>query len=172
MGALSWQIESGRAGDADLSGLRTVMAVRYDDDEPGSPWSFHLYLDERGDDGQRQALEDIHTGRLGGTATEQFPWAWKDSRLLGVHAVPIEIDHTPGKGWFRAGRSVTVRIRAPVEGTETVTCVIPGHDRSGREVHADLIEVQESGLGFELEAVCGYEADFDYSGGPAAPVPD
>jgi hypothetical protein len=137
------------------------------DDEPGSPWSYYLYVDERGDAGQRRALEDIFAGRLGGTATEQFPWAWKESRMLGVRTVPIEIDHTPGKGWFRADRNVTVRIRAPVEGTETVTCVIPGHDRSGREVHADLIEVEESGLGFELEAVCGYEADFDYASSDA-----
>jgi hypothetical protein len=49
-----------------------------------------------------------------------------------------------------------------------VTCVIPGHHRSGREVHADLIEVQEAGLGFEFEAVCGYEADFDYSSADGA----
>jgi hypothetical protein len=168
MGALSWQIDSGSAGDTDLAGLRVALALRYDDDERGSPWSFYLYLDERGDEQQRAALEGIFLGRLGGTALKQFPWVWKGSKLLGVRAVPIEIDHTPGKGWFRAGRSVTVRIRGPVEGTETVTCVIPGHHRSGREVHADLIEVQEAGLGFEFEAVCGYEADFDYSSADGA----
>jgi hypothetical protein len=163
MGALSWQILAGHAGETDLAAMRVVMAVRYDDDEPGSPWSFYLYLDERGDDRQREALEGIFVGRLGGTAIKQFPWAWKESRLLGVRAVPIEIDHTPGKGWFRAGRSVTVRIRARYEGTETVTCVIPGHHRSGREVNTDLIAASESGLGFEFEGVCGYETDFDYS---------
>jgi hypothetical protein len=139
------------------------MAIRYEDDEPGSPWSFFLYLDERADNSQREALEGIFLGRLGGTALEQFPWAWKQSDLLGVRTVPIEIDHTPGRGWFRAGRTVTVRIRAPFEGTETVTCVIPGHHRAGREVHTDLIAVQEARMGFEFEAVCGYEADFDYS---------
>jgi hypothetical protein len=163
MGALSWQIEGGRAGETDLAGLRVALASRYDDDEPGSPWSFYLYLDERADERQREALEGIFLGRLGGTADKQFPWAWKESNLLGVRAVPIEIDHTPGRGWFRAGRNATVRIRAPVEGEETVTCVIPGHHRSGREVHADLIEVSDAGLGFELEAVCGYESDFAYS---------
>jgi hypothetical protein len=163
MGALSWEILAGRAGEMDLAALRVVMAVRYDDDEPGSPWSFYLYLDERADNPQREALEDIFVGRLGGSAVTQFPWAWKESKLLGVRAVPIEIDHTPGKRWFRAGRSVAVRIRAPSEGSETVTCVIPGHHRSGREVDTDLIAVSESGLGFEFEGVCGYETDFAYS---------
>ena len=165
MGALSWQIESGHAGELDLSGLRVVLALRYSDDEAGSPWSFFLHVDERGDGRQRDALSEIFLGRLGGSAEDHFPWAWKESNLLGVRAVPIEIDHTPGRGWFRAGRSVTVRVRSAVEDAATVTCVIPGHDRSGREVHADLITVEEEGLGFEFEAVCGYEATFAYSSG-------
>jgi hypothetical protein len=56
-----------------------------------------------------------------------------------------------------------VRILAPVEDDATVTCVIPGHDRPGREVHSDLIDVEEAGLGFRFEAVCGYESTFEYS---------
>jgi hypothetical protein len=163
MGALSWQIERGAAGEVELAGLRVVFAGGYDDDEPGSPWRFHLYVDDRGDDGQRDALTEIFVGRLGGTADRQFPWAWKDSDLLGVHAVPIEIDHTPGKGWFRARDTVTVRVRARYEGPEKVSCVIPGHHRSGREVHTELIEVSEDDLKYELEAVCGFESDFAYS---------
>src|SRR6185295_5278696 len=55
MGVLSWVIERGRAGEIDLSGLNVVLALRYSDDEPGSPWTFWLYLDERGDEGQREA---------------------------------------------------------------------------------------------------------------------
>jgi hypothetical protein len=145
IGVLSWRVESGQAGDVGLVGLNIVLALRYEDDEPGSPWSFHLYLDERGDDRQREALREIFLGRLGGTPEEQFPWVWKASDLLGVHAVPIEIVHTPGRGWFRAGDTVTVRIRAPVDDRAMVTCVIPGHHRSGRELHADLIEVAEAG---------------------------
>jgi hypothetical protein len=162
MGALSWQIDSGHAGDVDLAGLRVVHAARYDDDEPGSPWSFYLSVDERGDDHQRGALSEIFLGRLGGTPDKQFPWVWKASNLLGVRAVPIEIDHTPGRGWFRTD-SVTVRIRAPVDDDATVTCVIPGHHRPGREVHTDLLAVEEADLGFEFEAVCGYESTFAYS---------
>jgi hypothetical protein len=163
MFALSWQIDRGDAGDLDLGGLRVVLAGRYDDDEPGSPWDFYLYLDERGDDRQRDALSEIFLGRLGGTPEKQFPWVWKESDLLGVRAVPIEIDHRPGRGWFRAGSEVTLRIRAPVEDEATVTCVIPGHDRPGREVHTDLLAVEEEGLGFQFEAVCGYESTFAYS---------
>ena len=72
-GALSWAIERGHAGEVDLGGLAAVLACRYDDDEPGSPWDFMLYVDERGDPDQRAALEAIITGRLGGDALAHFP---------------------------------------------------------------------------------------------------
>jgi hypothetical protein len=163
LGALSWVIDQGRAGDVDLSGLGVVMAIRYHDDEPGSPWSFYLYLDDRGDDVQRDALTEIFLGRLGGTPLKQFPWAFKASDLLGVRAVPIEIDHTRGRGWFRAGDRVTVRIREPVPGQELVTCVIPGHHQPGRELYADTLAVDDAPFDFEFSGRCGYESRFAYS---------
>src|SRR4051812_45478724 len=64
MGALSWVVRDGHAGDVDLSGLAAVLASRYDDDEPGSPWTYVLFVDERGDDAQREALAGIFTGAL------------------------------------------------------------------------------------------------------------
>ena len=163
LGSLSWQIKEGDAGGIELAGMRTVLANRYDDDEEGSPWSFFLYVDDRADERQREALEGIFLGRLGGTPEVQFPWVWKPSALLGVRQVAIEIDHTPGRGWFRAGGQVSVRVREPVQRQEPVTCVIPGHDRSGREVVADLLSVEDGPLEFELTGKCGYEATFDYS---------
>jgi hypothetical protein len=163
LGSLSWQLEAGYVGDVYLAGMRAVLANRYDDDEPGSPWSFVLYVDERGDERQRKALEAIFLGRLGGTPEVQFPWAWKDSNLIGVRHVAIEIDHSPGRGWFRAGKQVSVRVRKPVARQETVTCVIPGHDRSGREIIADELFVDDDPLDFEVFGMCGYESTFDYS---------
>ena len=163
LGSLSWTIEEGQAGEVSLEGLRVVLALRYEDDEPGSPWSFFLYLDERADDRQREALEGIFLGRLGGTPDLQFPWVWKPSDLLGVRSVAIEVDHTPGGGWFRAGSQVSVRIRQPLDQQEPVTCVIPGHHRDGREVVAELLEVSDGDLEFEFTGRCGYEATYAYS---------
>ena len=162
-GALSWAIERGRADDVDLAGLAVVLALRYDDDEPGSPWDFVLYLDEHGDARQLAALEGIFTGRLGGTALAQFPWAFKPSRLVEVRTVPIDIDHEPRHGWFKAGEYVTVRVGAPVADQEPVTCVIPGHHRSGAEYHGELLRVADGPLEFELSGRCAYQSTFAYS---------
>ena len=163
LGTLSWAIERGHAGELDLSGLNVVLALQYDDDEPGSPWRFYLYLDARGEQRQREALAEIYLGHLGGTPQQQFPWAFKESDLLGVRTVPIAIDHTPGRGWFRAGGEVTVRIREPVAGQEPTTCIIPGHHRQGRELYAERLAVDAAPLEFEFTGSCGYESDFAYS---------
>jgi hypothetical protein len=162
-GALSWIVERGCAGDVDLARTRAVLASRYHDDEPASPWSFFLFVDARGGQRQQQAMADIFTGRLGGTPMKQFPWLFKDANLLGVEAVDIEIDHTPGRGWFRAGGKVEVRVREPVPDQETVTCVIPGHHREGRELFSDSIEVDAGALAFSVQGRCAYESTFAYA---------
>jgi len=95
---------------------------------------------------------------------QHFPWAWKASNPLSAEPARIEIDHTPGRGWFRAGGKVSVRVSAPYAGLETVTCVIPGHERTGREVVAEALEVDAGSLGFEYRGVCGYESTFEYAG--------
>jgi hypothetical protein len=162
MGALSWVIEHGHAGEVNLAQRRVVVVCRYDDDEPGSPWDFVLFLDEAADERQREALEAIYLGRAGGTALRQFPWAFKPSRLVEVRPAAIEIDHTPGRGWFRAGRDVEVRVAAPVADQEPVTCVIPGHDQQGTEVVADLLSTAAP-IDYSLRGRCGYESSFAYS---------
>jgi hypothetical protein len=163
-GALSWSIEDGEAAGIDLAGLGVVLATRYSDDVEGSPWTFALFVDERGDPGQREALGRIFSGALGGTVLEHFPWAWKASDPLGVEAARIEIDHTPGRGWFRAGKSVSVRVSGPYAGPETVTCVIPGHERTGRELVVDELSARAGPLAFEYRGVCAYESTFEYAG--------
>src|SRR5262249_11480715 len=65
-GALSWLIEAGVAGSVDLAGFAVVLVFSYDDDEPGSPWSMLLHLDDRAGDEQRAALQGIFLGELGG----------------------------------------------------------------------------------------------------------
>jgi hypothetical protein len=164
MGVLSWLIDDGAADDADLSGLSVALASRYSDDEEGSPWTWVLYLDARGSAEQRAALEGIFTGRLGGDAMDHFPWAWKDSELVAVRPVEIEVDHVRRRQRLRIRDLVSVRIRDRYEGDETVTCVIPGHQRAGEELVANELVVEDDPLSFSYRGVCGYGSTFDYAG--------
>jgi hypothetical protein len=164
MGVLSWLIDEGAVDDVDLAGLPVALAVSYDDDEPGSPWTWILYLDERATGEQRDVLEAIYTGRLGGDAEKHFPWAWKASELVAVRPVEIEVDHTRRRQWLRVRDEIDVRIRDRYPGAETVTCVIPGHERTGEELVADELVVDSGPLSFSYSGVCGFESTFDYRG--------
>jgi hypothetical protein len=121
-------------------------------------------VDERATPEQHESLAGIFTGRRGGTPLDHFPWAWKESDLRGVVAAKIEIDHTPRKGWFRVGSDVVVRVDRAAEQPETVTCVIPGHDRIGTEVITELLMVDTEAASVELKGRCGFETRFAYSG--------
>jgi hypothetical protein len=164
LGVLSWLISDGAADGVDLAGLPVAMATRYSDDEEGSPWTWVLYLDTGATADQHDALERIYTGSLGGDAETHFPWAWKPSELVAVRPVAIDVEHTRRRQLLRIRDHVSVRIRDRYDGPETVTCVIPGHDREGEELVADELVVEDGQLGFSYRAVCGYGSTFDYSG--------
>jgi hypothetical protein len=166
LGALSWWITEGEVDGVDCSSLGVVLVSRYHDDEPGSPWRWVMHVDERATSEQRGLLADIFAGHRGGTPLSQFPWAFKESSRLAVVPSKIEIDHTPGKGWFRAGGSVDVRIAGPYPEQPTVTCVIPGHDRSGRELVAEQVRADDEYFQFAFSGRCGYEATFEYASAP------
>jgi hypothetical protein len=163
MGVLTWLIEEGAVDGVDIAGQPIALALTYSDDEEGSPWTWVLYLDARATDDQRDALEGIFTGRLGGDAESHFPWVWKASNLVAVKPVEIELDHARRRQWLRIRDQVSVRIRDRYDGAETVTCVIPGHDREGEELAADQLVVEDGPLSFSYRGVCGYGSTFDYS---------
>jgi hypothetical protein len=164
MGVLSWVIEQGEVDGTDLAGLPVALATVYSDDEQGSPWTWILYLDVAASEAQRDALTGIFTGRLGGDAERHFPWAWKNSNLVAVRPVEIEVDHARRRQWLRVRDHLSVRIRDRYDGDETVTCVIPGHERSGEELITDELTVEDGALAFNYRGVCGYSSTFDYAG--------
>jgi len=86
LGVLSWMIEEGHAGAVSLAGLKVAFATRYHDDEPGSPWSFFLYVDGHGDERQRRALDS--------TVLDDAV-----TRLVGRGAQFIEFGEHPGHRW-------------------------------------------------------------------------
>jgi hypothetical protein len=87
---------------------------------------------------------------------------------VAVRSVAIEVDHTRRRQFLRIRDHVSVRIRDRHAGAETVTCIIPGHDRAGEELVADELCVEDGGLGFHYRGTCGYGTTFAYAGSPAA----
>jgi hypothetical protein len=159
--ALSWQILDGRAGALGLSGLSVVLAGVYRDDEAGKPWRVSLYVDERADAAQREALSGIFLGRWGGTPARNFARSITD--VYAVRPAKIELDHRRTHWFMRAEDFVVVRATEPVPSALAVSCGIPGHDHPGEEVCAELMRVADGPLQFEFTGRCGFASDFEYA---------
>jgi len=164
LGVLSWVIAEGNVEGVDVSDQPVAMAIRYSDDEDGSPWTWILYLDARASDEQRSALEDVFRGHLDGNQRDHFPWVRKANEPVAVRVVEVDLDHTRRRQLLRVRDHVSVRIRDRYQGDEMVTCVIPGHERSGEELVADELVVDDGPLAFSYRGTCGYGSSFEYAG--------
>jgi hypothetical protein len=164
-GVLSWAIEDGRIDDVDVSGLATALVVRYDDDEPGSPWSIVLHVDERGDSRQRAALENVFLGTVGGGHVALLPWVRKARNLIDVRVSPIELVPDGAGRSLRVGRAARVRATQLVPTNDPVACGIPGYERAGFELYADELVVDDEPFAWELSGNCAFASDFDYASG-------
>jgi hypothetical protein len=132
----------------------------YSDDEAGSPWRVVLYIDARADSEQAVWLGNIFLGRAGGDTKRNF------ARTIGVveavRLARIELEHAPGHWTIGVEGYVRVAATTPVRVSEPVACGIPGLDRPGQEVRADVLRVHDETLQWELHGRCGFAADFDY----------
>jgi len=160
-GLLGWRIDEGDADGVDLSELGVALACRYDDDEPGSPWTVVLYVDERGDDAQRGALKEIFLGERGGPHIIKLPWIRKPSEVVGVRAARIELAED-GRS-LRVGEVGSIRVSRPADEGHNVACGIPGYERRGTEYYADEAHVADDPFSWALEGNCAFATDFAYA---------
>ncbi len=84
--AFAFHIDRGNYGDVPLSGLNAVLALRTPGPMAEGNWSVAAYIDERGDERQREALRAVFTGAAGGPIGNMAPLI---SNVLGVKAAPI-----------------------------------------------------------------------------------
>jgi hypothetical protein len=159
-GLLSWRIDEGEADGVDLSGLGVALAIRYDDDEPGSPWTIVLYVDERGTGEQRNALADIFLGERGGPHIVKLPWVRKPRNLVDVRPARVELDND-GRA-LRVGEVGVIRVSRPADDGHRVACGIPGYERDGNEYYAEEAGVHEDPFDWQLEGNCAYATTFEY----------
>lgn len=84
--AFGFHVDTGNFGGVSLDGLNVAMMVNTPGVMAAGNWSAAVYLDERADEQQQQALTAIFTGASGGTMATLAPLI---SKVLGVKTAPI-----------------------------------------------------------------------------------
>ena len=100
-GVLAWHIREGHYGDVRLDGLSLIGVSAFE----GNIWAgeakadIGLFIDERADESQREALQMIFGGQAGGFPAE---FAELIGEMRGIEYVPIEFEVADDLAYWRA----------------------------------------------------------------------
>jgi hypothetical protein len=163
---IGWHIDKGAFGEIDLAGLNVARAVYTPGHMLEVDWTAALYLDDKADEAQTDALTQIFTGQVGGSPSKLASHIDVD---LGVRSLPINFK-ADGKS-----RSVSILNVADVEiaaivgqGDKDVTisghplCVAPGYDVVVSQ--SSHLTYTDHGLSWKISEKTGFFSPFTYAG--------
>jgi hypothetical protein len=161
---LGWHIEKGRFEQTVLDGLNVALAAYAPGPMTQVKWKVALYVDERADPPQRDALTRIFSGQVGGAPSALTPLV---GEVLGVRSAAIEfqaegkrrglriagvaecdIEAVPGQD----GNDVTIS-NAPFTAVPGVPAVVARSKRASYHDH---------GLALEVAGRNGFYSAFEY----------
>ena len=111
-GVLAYQIREGEYGDVRLDGLRVIALGEFD----GNLWAgegkitLGLFIDERADEHQREALQKVFSGQAGGFMAT---FAELVGDVRGIEYVPIAFDVAGDLAYWRA--EIPGKVKASAE---------------------------------------------------------
>jgi hypothetical protein len=163
---VGWHIDKGQYGDVGLNNLNVAVGVHTPGNMAEKNWTAILYLDERADERQRNALAQIFGGKAGGHPGRI---AEHIATVAGVEVVPIRFETDGKRGRMEVGRAAEA-VWQPIEGQGggVVTiegsplAISPGHPAVvGRASRARL---SDHGLQFDASGRQAMVAPFTYTG--------
>ena len=99
-GVLAWHVREGRFGDVVLDGLNVLAVGGF----KGNIWTgarstMGIFIDSRGNDKQREALQTIFGGQAGGWPAQ---FTQSIAELRGIEVAPIEFEVAGDLAYWRA----------------------------------------------------------------------
>jgi hypothetical protein len=99
-GVLAWHIREGNYSDVRLDGLSLIAVATFEGNIwAGAKATMGLFIDERADERQREALQQIFSGQAGGFPAD---FATLIEEVRGIEFVPIEFEVADDLAYWRA----------------------------------------------------------------------
>lgn len=161
---VGWHIEEGNADELRLDGLNVALALKSPGHMAQVAWTVALYLDERADGKQSDALTRIFTGQAGGHPERL---ASHIGDVLGVSSVAIDFTADGRRRSLRIGEVGSVEIEGiegqggePVTVTGHPLCIAPGYP--AEVSRSTQLSYHDHGLDWELSDKNGFFSPFAY----------
>jgi len=163
---IGWHVEEGAFGETDLSGLNAALAAYCPGHMAEEPWTVALYLDDRADSAQTEALTQIFAGQAGGHFANI---AEHIGEVIDVRSTAVEFRAEGKRRHLRIANVGDFAIEAMAgQGDREVTveghplAVSPGHPavvaRSGHLTYRD------HGYDWDISERNGFFSPFAYQG--------
>jgi hypothetical protein len=162
---VAWHIATGTYGDAKLDGLNAALAVYSPGHMLKGGWKVALYVDERADAKQRDALTGVFSGKAGGHLAALGPLI---AQVLGVKAVPIHYEEQGKKRRLSIpgiAESETAAIAGQGGADATITnhpfTVVPGFPAVVSK--STKVSYKDHGLDWQISDKNGFYSPFAYA---------
>jgi hypothetical protein len=165
---LAWHIREGHYGDVQLDGLNFIAVAAFE----GNIWDgetkadLGLFIDERADESQREALQMIFGGQAGGFPAE---FAELIGENFGVEVAPIEYEDVGRRHRVRIGDFAEIEIedfvppQTPEGEVSKLTGVFHPANSTLTMAQATTSRVNAFGLEFSHEGKNGHSAPFSWA---------
>ena len=164
----AWDIREGAYGDVRLDGLRLALVSRWPNPIHEGNGRGFVFVDDRADDSQREALAKIGRGEAGdGGPFAIFKSTYAEPAV--VLSGPIELTRNGKEASIQLGDAARAEwepIRSQMDGSEAdVYLVIPGGFifANGEIVNSKICEVNVDGLSFRHENSSGFLDRVEYN---------
>jgi hypothetical protein len=162
---VGWHIDTGQFDNTSLNGLNVVVALHSPGHMAEGNWQVVLYVDERADETQREALGGIFGGKFGGHPALLASFI---GEVLGMEFLPIQYDAGQGARGFSVGQVGIAKIKA-IEGQGGNAVQILNHPFAvspGQPLtvaKSDSLKHDAYGLSFEFNDRMAFYSPFNYS---------
>jgi hypothetical protein len=160
---LAWHVQSGHRDGLTLDGLNVVMAVRSPKQMTDGNWTVALYLDERADAAQAEALQAIFTGQAGGHLAAVAPLV---GTVTGVQSAPITFERRGGTRELRVGDVLEAAVEE-LRGMDAERPIVIDNPQLGavaqplRQARSSVLRYEDA-FAFETKDRNSFIAEFRY----------
>jgi hypothetical protein len=162
---VGWHVDKGRHGDTPLDGLNAALIAYAPGNMKDGQWKVALYLDERGNDPQRAALQGIFSGADGGHIANLGPLI---GQVLGARPARITFERGANAHFrFEVDGAASTEFE-PIQGQGGATAEIKGHPLAvspGQPVtvsRASRLKISDHGIACDIAGRNAFFAPFAY----------
>ncbi|MCP4387263.1 MAG: DUF1326 domain-containing protein [Gammaproteobacteria bacterium] len=162
---IGWHIDAGSFEDTSLDDLNAALLAHSPGNMKDGDWKVALYVDDRADEAQNQALMGIFSGQAGGHIANLGPLI---SEVLGARPAAISFNASDG-GFSLSVEGLGHAEAKAIEGQGGGPVTVEGHPLAvspgyaGRVARASRLELDDYGFALDMSAKAAMSAPFSYS---------